>query len=100
MAHRRRRRGGGIEELLFIDLSGRELAARAPDDRSGAHEIAIVPAVEHWSTRQHDGRNVDRRRGHDLCGRRLVAPSGEDHGVYRVSMQDLDEPEIREVAIE
>ena len=70
------------------------------DDGTGAHQFSFVPAVEHWTARQHDGRDVDGRCGHHLGRRGLVAAGGENHRVDRIPVQDFDEPEIREVAIE
>ena len=37
--------GGAIQELLLVDLAGRELAARTPDDGARADQLAFVPAV-------------------------------------------------------
>ena len=100
VAQRWRRSRGRIEELLFVDLARGELAARTPDDGAGPDEIAIVPAVEHRPSREHDGRNIDGRCRHDLCRRGLVASGREHHGIDGIAVQDLHESEIGEIAIE
>ncbi len=79
---------------------GRQLAPRAPDHRAGADQLALVPAVQHRPAGEHDGGDVDRRGRHDPGGRRLVAAGGQHHGVDRIAVQDLDQPEIREIAVE
>src|SRR5690606_40593106 len=38
--------------------------------------------------------------GHDLAGRGLVAARGQHHAVDRVAVEQLDEPEIEQVAVE
>ena len=50
--------------------------------------------------RQHDGRDVDRRRAHDHGGRGLVAAGGQHDAVEEVAVEALDQAEIGEVAIE
>ena len=67
------------QELLLVDLARRQLAARAPDHRARADQLALVPAVEHRPAGQHDRRDVDGRGGHDRrrassCRSRWSAP--------------------------
>src|ERR1700710_1979051 len=97
-------RGSGrshhVHETGVVDLAGREAFASVPDDRAGAGKLAVIPAIEHRSARQHDGRNVDRRGGHQARGRGLVAAGGEEDAVNRIAVQDFKETEISEVAIE
>ena len=78
----------------------RAACARSPDHRAGADQLAVVPAVEHRPAGQHDRRDVDGRRGHDLGRRRLVAARRQHDGVDRIAVQDLDQPQIGQVAIE
>src|SRR6202011_3236510 len=61
---------------------------------------AVIPAVEHRSARQYDGWNVDRGRGHQARRRGFVAAGGEHDAIDRIAMQDFNETEISEVAIE
>ena len=100
VTERGRRCGRGGEKLLLVDLTRGEFAARAPDHRARADQFAVMPAIEHRSAGQHDGGNVDGRRRHDLRGRGLVAAGGQHHGVDRIAVQDFDEAEIGEIAIE
>ena len=100
MADRRRGGGDDLHELLVVDLALGEVGARLPDDRPRARALAVMPAVVHRAARQHDRRNVDRRRGHDAGGRRLVAAGRQHDAVDEIAHQDLDQAEIGEVAVE
>ena len=100
MADGWRRGGHHLHELLVVDLAlGVELAA-FPDDGAGAGEAALPPAVQHRSAGQHDGGDVDRGGAHQAGGRGLVAAGGEHDAVQRVAVQDFDEAEIGEIAVE
>ena len=100
MAGRRRAVAGAAHELLLVDLACAEQPSRAPDHRARADQLAVVPAVEHRPAVEGDRRDVDGRRGHDRGRRGLVAAGGEHHRVDRIAVQDLDQPEIGEVAVE
>ncbi|OIQ68662.1 hypothetical protein GALL_497440 [mine drainage metagenome] len=99
MADRGRRRRHDIHELLVVDLACGELLARFPDHGSGTGTLTIVPAVQHRSAGQHDGRQIDGCRRHQAGGSGLVAACGQDHTVEGVAEQDLDQPKIGEVAV-
>ena len=83
-----------------VDLAGRIELARLPDDGARARALAAKPAVEHGAAGQHDGRNVDRGRRHQLRRRGLVAAGGEHHAVDGVAVEDFDQAQIGEVAVE
>ena len=100
VADRRRRGGDDVDELLVVDAPRRLFLARLPHDGAGADALAVAPAVEHRAAGQHDRRNVHRRRRHQAGGRGLVAAGGEHDAVDRIAEQQLDEPEIGEVAVE
>ena len=100
MADRRRRGGHDIHELLIVDVTGREFLARLPDHGARARALALMPAVQHRATRQHDGRQIDGRRRHQAGRRRLVAAGGQHHAVQGIAEQDFHEAEISEVAVE
>ena len=97
-----RGRGGrdDLHELLIVDLALGEIRARAPDDRARAGALAMMPAVVHRAAREHDGRNVDRRRRHDAGRSCLVAAGRQHHAVEKIAHQHLDEAEIGEIAVE
>ena len=82
-----RRRGGrdDLHELLVIDLALGEVRARLPHDRPRSRALAVMPAVIHRASRQHDRRDVDCRRGHDAGGRRLVAAGGQHDAVDEIA---------------
>ena len=100
MADRGRRGGHDLHEFLIVDLAGGEPLARLPDDGAGAGALAVMPAVQHRSARQHDRGQVDGRRRHHAGGRGLVAAGGQHHAVERIAVEDLDQAEIGEVAVE
>ena len=100
VADRRRRRRHHVHELVVADLAlGKELAA-FPDDGAGAGQAALPPAVQHRAAGQHDGGNVHRCRAHQAGRRGLVAAGGQHDAVERVAVQDFDQAEIGEVAVE
>ena len=87
-------------KLVVVDLAlGIELAA-LPDDRAGAGQPALPPAVQHRPAGQHDRRDVHRRRAHQAGRRGLVAAGGQHDAVERIAVQHLDQAEIGEVAVE
>ena len=95
-----RRRGDDVDELVVVDLAGGEPLARLPDDGAGAGALALPPAVQHRAAGEDDGGQVDGRRRHDAGGRGLVAAGGQHDAVERVAVEDLDQAEIGEVAVE
>ena len=99
MADRGRGGGDDLHELLVVDLALGEVGARLPDDGARAAALAMMPAVEHGPAGEHDGGNVDRRRGHDAGRRRLVAAGRQHHAVDEIAHQDFDEAEIGEIAV-
>src|SRR5471032_626691 len=100
MPDRRRGSSHHVHETGVVDIAGGQAFARIPDYRAGAGKLAVIPAVEHRSARQHDGGNVDRGGGHQACRRGLVAAGGENYAIDRIAVQDFNETEISEVAIE
>ena len=97
-----RRRGGHrkIEKSRLVDLARGQCAARPPDHGSRPYARTLVPAVEHRPARQHDRREIRRERRHEAGGCGLVAAGHQDDTVKRISVQDLDQPEIGEIAVE
>ncbi len=100
MTGRRRRGQGGIEEFLFGDFARRQGATRPPDNGAGTDQFAIIPAIEHGSTRQDDGRDINGRGRHNAGRRGLVAAGGQHHGVDRIGVQDLDQSHHRQVTVD
>ena len=73
----------------------------APATRcAGAGALALPPAVEHRSARQHDRRDVDGCGRHQRGRRGLVAAGGQHDAVERIAVQHLDQAEIGEIAVE
>jgi hypothetical protein len=100
MADRGRGRTDDLDEFTVVDLALGQLFARLPHHRARAGALAMVPAVEHRPAREHDGRNIHRRRSHDLRRRRLVAAGGQHHRIERVAVEHLDQRQILQVAIQ
>ncbi len=100
VADRRRRRRDDVDELVVVDAAGGLLLARLPHDGARADALAVAPAVEHRAAGEHDRRNVHRRRRHQAGRGGLVAAGGEHDAVDRIAEQQLDEPEIGEIAVE
>ena len=96
-----RGRGGrdDFHELLIVDLALGEIRARAPDDCARAGALAVMPPVVHRPAREHDRRNVDRRRRHDAGRGGLVAPGRQHHAIEKIAHQHFDEAEIGEIAV-
>ena len=92
--------GRPAEEFVLIDLARPEQPARPPDDRSRTDQLAVVPAVEHGSARKGDCRDIDRRCRHDRRRSGLVATGGQHDRVDRIAVENFDQPEIGEVAVE
>ena len=99
VADRGRRGGDDLHELLIVDLALGEVGAGPPHDRARAGALAVMPAVVHRSAREHDRRNVDRRRRHDAGRGRLVAAGRQHHSVEKIAHQHLDQAEIGEIAV-
>jgi len=95
-----RRGGDDLHELLIVDLARRQALALLPDDGARAGALALPPAVQHRPDRQRDRRDVDGRRRHQAGRRGLVAADGQHHAVEGVAVEQLDQAEISEVAVE
>ena len=87
-------------ELLLVDAAGRQLLARLPHRHAGAAALALPPAVQHRPAGEHDRRNVHGRGRHDAGRRGLVAAGHQHDAVERIAVEDFDEAEIGEVAVE
>ncbi len=97
---RGRRIGDEVDEFLVADLAGGVVLARLPHHHAGADAALAVPAVEHRAAGQNDRRDVHRRRRHDAGRRGLVAAGHQHDAVERIAVQDLDQAEISEIAVE
>ena len=84
----------------MVDLAVCQHLARSPDDGARAGALAAEPAVQHGADGQRDRRNVDGGGRHQAGGRGLVAADGEHDAVDRVAVQDLDQAEVGEIAVE
>ncbi len=91
---------GALQELFLVDLAGRQHAAAAPDDGARADQFVVVPAIEHRPAREHDGGDIDGGGRHDAGRRGLVAAGGQHHRVDRVAVEDLDQAQVGEVAVQ
>ena len=110
--HRRRRAHGvavagarhlcdrQVDIALVVEFAGGVQLARLPVRRAGTGKPVAPVGIEHRSARQDDRRDVDGRRRHQAGRHRLVAAGGQHDAVERVAVQDLDESEIGEVAVE
>jgi hypothetical protein len=87
-------------DAFVVDVAGGQPVARMPDDGAGADPFAFVPAVQHRPARQNDGRQVHRGGGHQAGGRGLVAAGRQHNAVEREAVQDLDQTEVGEIAVE
>jgi hypothetical protein len=94
------RRGHHVHEFLVVDLPAGETLARVPDNRARTRELAVPPAVEHGAAREHDGRDIHGRRRHQARRRGFVATGGEHDTVDGIAVQDFDEAEVRQIAVE
>ena len=72
----------------------RQITVPEPTSSPSCQPSSIGPPDEH------DGGNVDRRGRHHRRRRGLVAAGGQHHGVDRIAVQDLDQAEIGQVAVE
>ena len=100
IAGRGRRRGDEVEEAVIIDLAGGDHLPGLPDDGAGPGALALVPAIQHRTDRQGDGRNIDRCGRHQQCRGCLVAADHQHDAVDRVAVQGLDKAEIGKVAVQ
>jgi hypothetical protein len=89
-----------LDEFLGVDFARGQQFARLPDDGAGAGALAAEPAVQHRPAGEHDGRDVDGRRRHQLRRGGLVAAGGEHDAVDEIAVQDFHQPEVAEVAVE
>ncbi len=97
---RRRRRRHQLDEALVVDLAGGQKFARLPHDGARTGALPLVPAVQHRADRQGDRRDVDGRRRHQAGRGRLVAADRQHHAVQRITVQNLDQADIGQVAVE
>ncbi len=100
VAGRRCRRGDDVEEAGIVDFALRQKLAGLPDNGARARALAAEPAVQHRPDAEGDRRDVDGGRSHEERRRRLVAADGKHHAVEWIAVEDLDEAEVREIAIE
>src|SRR5665213_307554 len=89
-----------LDESGAIEFPGGEALARFPYHRARADALAFRPGADHRSHRERDRRDVDCRRGHQAGGRGLVAAGGQHHAIDRIAVQDLDQPEVGEIAVQ
>src|SRR5262249_48912185 len=92
--------GDQIDHAAVVDLARRVELACLPGDGAGARALAAEPAVEHGTAGEDDGRNVDRGGCHQLRRRGLVATRGEHDAVDWIAIENLDQAQIGEVAVE
>ena len=100
MTDRGSRGGHELHELLVVDMAGGQFVAAFPHDGARARALAVVPAVQHRSTAEHDRRDVHGGGRHDAGRGGLVAAGGEHDAVEGIAIERLDEAEIGEVAVE
>ena len=94
------RRSDQFGKALVVDFTARHHFPRFPRDRAGAGTLTLVPAVQHGPAREHDSRQIDGRRRHDLRRRGLVATGGQYDTVDGIAVKHLDQSKIGEIAIE
>ena len=94
------RRGHHFKETLLIDVALGEQPARFPHCHAGARQLPLIVAVEHRTAGEHDRWDVHRRRGHQAGGRGLVATGGQHDAVKGIAVQDLDQAQVGEIAVE
>ena len=99
-ADRRRRRGDQLDEALIVDLACGQQLARDPHDGARTGAFALVPAIQHGADRQRDRRDVHRRRRHQGGRGGLVAADGQDAAIERIAVHQLDQAEVRQVAVQ
>jgi hypothetical protein len=97
-------RGGGgaddVHELLEVDVALGVTLARLPDDGAGPGQLLVEIAVQHGADIERDRRQVDGRGRHEAGRHGLVAAGEQDDAVERVAVQDLDQRQVGEVAVE
>ncbi len=95
-----RGRGHSRQIFVVVDLPAGQQPLRLPDHltRPGPHAAMI--AIEHRSSGEDDRRNIDRRRGAQTGGRGLVAARRQNHPVEWISVEHLDQSEIRQIPIQ
>ena len=72
-------------------------SAGAPDHGAGADQLALVPAVEHRATRQHDRGNIDGGAAIIAAGVVLSQPVVSTTASIGIAVQDLHQAEIGQV---
>lgn len=119
--------GSYLQELAVVDLGCSELLASLPDDsatngervgerierkygsrhgecrgtaslRSRQRGAAI--AVQHWPNVENNGWDVDRTSGHEQGWGSLVASRQQDYTIEWVAVEDLNEGEVGQIAIQ
>ena len=100
VAHRRCGGSDELDEFLVVDLARGQKLTRLPNDGARTGAFTTEPAVQHRSAGQHNGRDVDGSRRHQLCRRGLVAAGGKHDAVDEVTVKSLHQPEVAEVAVQ
>ena len=95
--------GGGrdhVHEAAIIQLACGQHAAGFPHHGAGADQPPLVPAIQHRPARQRESGNVDGGSRHQRRTRRLIAADGHHDAIHRVAVQDLDQREVLQVAVQ
>src|SRR6476660_6029532 len=100
MAYRWCRGGDELDEFLVVDLARGQKFTRLPNDGARTGAFATEPAIQHRSTGQHNGRDIDGRRRHQLRRRGFVAAGGKHDAVDKVTVESLYQPEVAKVAVQ
>ena len=100
VARTRRRRGHHLDELLVGDVTGGEQSTGFPEDGTRTGSSALPPAVQHRAAIERDRGEVRRRRRHDHRRRGLIAARRQDDAVDRITVQDLHQAQVGEIAVD
>ena len=110
--HRQRRAHGGamapggggrrdhVHEAAIIQLACGQHAAGFPHHGAGADQPPLVPPIQHRPARQRERGDVDGGGRHQRGTRRLVAADGHHDAIHRVAVQDFDQREVLQVAVQ
>ena len=85
---------------MVVDQAGSQFLSRLPDRSAGSGAHAPPPAVQHRPAREHDGRNIHRRRRHQERRHCLVAPGQQNNTVQRISVKHFDKAEVGKISVE
>ena len=94
---------GGRDEVhkpVVVNFTGRIAFARLPHDCARAGQTPLKVPIEHGAARKHYRGQVEGAGGHDARRRGFVAPRGEHHAINGIAVQDFDQAQVREVAVE